>query len=68
MVVEDAIMAGPHCMRDGKELADESSLPGFDMAPRVVGLEILILNPGPPKTDLAQEEVIPPHEVLFLYG
>ena len=31
-----------------------------------MGLEILLLNLRPPKADLAQEEIIPSDEVLFL--
>jgi len=59
-------MAGPHCMRDGKKLVDKSSLPGFSTASRVAGLEVHILDLGPPETDLAQEEIFPPNEILLL--
>ena len=36
------------------------------MVPRVAGLEILILDLGLLETDLAQDEISPPNEILFL--
>jgi hypothetical protein len=65
-VVEDAISTGPHCVGDRKKLADQGSLPSLDSATGVAGLEVHLLYLGPLETNLAQEEIFPPNEILIL--